>query len=111
MYAIRSYYEAGLVFRAPVNRDWQVIAAHYRDTQTGETADNLFGVRYDSCCWAVSITYERNKAPDNTTLTAEPETSYGLQFEFKGLGSVGNGPKYDLSTRLLPYSRPFNLND
>ncbi len=103
--------QAGLVFRAPVNRDWQVIAAHYRDTQTGETADNLFGVRYDSCCWAVSITYERNKAPDNTTLTAEPETSYGLQFEFKGLGSVGNGPKYDLSTRLLPYSRPFNLND
>lgn len=103
--------QAGLVLKAPVSRDWQVMAAHYRDTNTGETADNLFGVRYDSCCWAISLTYERNKAPDNTTLTAEPETSYGLQFEFKGLGSVSNGPKYNLDTTLLPYSRPFNLND
>lgn len=103
--------QAGAVLRLPISRDWQLIGAHYRDTQTGQSIDNLVGLRYDSCCWAVNFTFERNNAPDNTTGTAEPETSYGLQFEFKGLGSVGNGPKYNLNTRLLPYSRPFNLND
>ncbi len=103
--------QLGGVMKFPINRDWQLIGAHYRDTDTGKSIDNLIGLRYDSCCWAVNFTFERNNAPDNTTLTAEPETSYGLQFEFKGLGSVGNGPQYNLNTRLLPYSRPFNLND
>jgi LPS-assembly protein len=107
----RDISQAGAVMKLPVNRDWQLIGAHYRDTQTGQNIDNLLGARYDSCCWAVNLTFERHNAPDNTTLTAKPETSYGLQFEFKGLGSVGNGPKYNLNTRLLPYSRPFNLND
>jgi len=107
----RDISQAGAVLKLPINRDWQLIGAHYRDTQTGQNIDNLLGARYDSCCWAVNFTFERHNAPDNTTLTAKPETSYGLQFEFKGLGSVGNGPKYNLNTRLLPYSRPFNLND
>jgi len=107
----RDISQAGAVVKVPINLDWQLIGAHYRDTQTGQNIDNLLGARYDSCCWAVNFTFERHNAPDNTTLTAKPETSYGLQFEFKGLGSVGNGPKYNLNTRLLPYSRPFNLND
>jgi Organic solvent tolerance protein OstA len=107
----RDVSQFGTVLKVPLNRDWQLIGAHYRDTQTGKSVDNLLGARYDSCCWAVNFTFERNNTPDNTTLTAKPETSYGLQFEFKGLGSVGNGPKYNLNTRLLPYSRPFNLND
>lgn len=103
--------QAGLLFSVPVNQDWQLISAHYRDTKTGKTADNLLGARYDSCCWAISMTYEMNKTPDNTTLEAKPETSYGLQFQFKGMGSVGKGKTSGLDTKLVPYTRPFNLND
>ncbi|NCB59409.1 MAG: LPS-assembly protein LptD, partial [Gammaproteobacteria bacterium] len=105
--------QLGAVVKFPITRDWQLIGAHYRDVQTGQSVDSLLGARYDSCCWAVNFTFERNNKRDNysTSETREIETSYGLQFEFKGLGSVGNGPKYNLNTRLLPYSRPFNLND
>ena len=49
--------------------------------------------------------------PDNTTLTATQETRFGIEFEMKGLGSVGSGTNYSLNTQLLPYIRPFNLND
>jgi LPS-assembly protein len=54
---------------------------------------------------------EQVNTPDNVTLTATQETRFGVQFQMKGLGSVGSGTSYKLDTQLLPYSRPFNLND
>ena len=69
------------------------------------------GLRYDSCCWSVDLVLEQENKPDNVTLTSSTETSIGLQFQMKGLGSVGSGTDYSLNTQLLPYSRPFNLND
>ena len=107
----RDISQAGILFNVPINQDWQLISAHYRDTKTGKTADNLLGARYDSCCWAVNLTFESNKTPDNSTLTSTQETSFGIQFQFKGMGSVGKGKAYNLDTTLIPYSRPFNLND
>ena len=44
-------------------------------------------------------------------MTATQETRFGIEFEMKGLGSVGSGTNYSLNTQLLPYIRPFNLND
>jgi LPS-assembly protein len=103
--------QLGSVIKIPVNADWQVIGAHYFNTETGKSIDSLLGARYDSCCWAVNLTFERRNKANNTDGTSKAETSYGLQFEFKGLGSVGNGPAYKMDTHLIPYSRPFNLND
>lgn len=101
----------GSVIQIPVNPDWKVIGAHYMDTETGKSIDSLLGARYDSCCWAVNLTVERRNKANNTYGTSKEETSFGLQFEFKGLGSVGNGPAFKMDTHLLPYTRPFNLND
>jgi LPS-assembly protein len=44
--------------------------------------------------------------------TSDAERSFGIQFEMKGLGSVGTGSKgTSLDTEALPYIRPFNLRD
>lgn len=103
--------QLGLLAKVPLNRKWQAIAAYYYDTEQSRNIDRLLGLRYDSCCWSVDLVLERAYKPDNVTLTAEEETRFGLQFQMKGLGSVGSGTSYTLDTKLLPYTRPFNLND
>ena len=95
----------------PINQKWQAIAAYYYDLQQSLNIDRLIGLRYDSCCWSLDLVLEQENKPDNVTLTASPETRVGLQFQMKGLGSVGSGTNYTLDTQLLPYTRPFNLND
>lgn len=97
--------------RLPIVDNWQIIGAHYTDLQHSTALDSLLGVRYDACCWSINLAFERHRRPDNASLTAESENKLGLQFEFKGLGSIGSGTDFTLDTRLLPYSRPFNLND
>ena len=95
----------------PINKKWQAIAAYYYDLQQKNNIDRLIGLQYDSCCWSINLVLERANKPDNVTLTADEETRFGLQFQMKGLGSVGSGTNYSLDTQLLPYTRPFNLND
>jgi len=103
--------QLGLLARLPVTDNWQLIGAHYTDLQQSTALDSLVGIRYDACCWSLNLAFERHRRPDNASLTAETENKLGLQFELKGLGSIGSGTDFTLDTRLLPYSRPFNLND
>jgi LPS-assembly protein len=103
--------QVGALTAIPINKKWQAIAAYYYDLQQNLNIDRLVGLRYDSCCWSLDLVLEQENKPDNVTLTAEPETRFGLQFQMKGLGSVGSGTNYTLNTQLLPYTRPFNLND
>ncbi len=103
--------QLGTVLQVPIGMRWQTIAAAYYDTNQGRNIDRMLGLRYDSCCWSIDLVMERAYKPDNVTLTATEETHYGLQFQMKGLGSVGSGSNFKLDTRLLPYTRPFNLND
>ena len=103
--------QLGLLTTVPIDQKWNAIAAFYRDIEQGNNIDRLMGLQYDSCCWKVNLVVETENKPDNTNLTTKPETRFGLQFEMKGLGSVSSGTNYSLDTKLLPYSRPFNLND
>ena len=103
--------QLGGLTTVPLNQKWQAIAAYYYDLKQHRNIDRLVGLRYDSCCWSVDLVLEQENKPDNVTLTSTTETSFGLQFQMKGLGSVGSGTSYSLDTQLLPYTRPFNLND
>lgn len=103
--------QLGGVAMVPLDNNWQGIAAYYYDLKQSVTVDRQLGLRYDSCCWSIDMVLEQANKPDNLTLTSTQETRIGLQFQMKGLGSVGSGTKYRLDTQLLPYTRPFNLND
>ena len=103
--------QLGAVMTLPLAQEWKAIGAYYRDLEQNINIDRLFGVQYDSCCWSVNVVMEWENKPDNATLTAEQDKRIGLQFQMKGLGSVGSGTAYSMNTKLLPYTRPFNLND
>ncbi|WP_421238048.1 LPS assembly protein LptD [Aeromonas jandaei] len=104
--------QAGLVMMAPIADQWQMYGGYYRDIQQNVNIDRKIGVKYDSCCWSINLSLEWHNQPDNITLKPTSEKSIGLQFEMKGLGSVGTGGRsVTLDTELLPYVRPFNLKD
>lgn len=106
--------QLGGTFSWPLNPQWRLIGGHYRDIELNRNIDSLIGLRYDSCCWAVSLVWEQSQKEDkllNPTET-EQETLIGLRFELKGLSSFGTGNgDFSPGTSLLPYYRPFNLNN
>lgn len=95
-----------------LNQKWQAIAAYYYDLKQHRNIDRLVGLRYDSCCWSVDLVLEQ----ENKTRQRHPDLQHRNQHwlavpdeRFKIV--VGSGTDYSLNTQLLPYSRPFNLND
>ncbi|WP_319783473.1 LPS assembly protein LptD [Oceanisphaera sp. IT1-181] len=106
--------QLGGTFSWPLNPDWRLIGGHYRDIELNRNIDSLIGLRYDSCCWAVSLVWEQAQKESKLTNPneVEQETLIGLRFELKGLSSFGAGnSEFSPGTDLLPYYRPFNLNN
>lgn len=106
--------QAGLVLMAPLNPQWQLYGGYYRDVQQDINIDRKIGLKYDSCCWSINFSLEWHNQPvwENSILQARSEKSIGVQFEMKGLGSIGTaGRNVTLDTEKLPYIRPFNLKD
>jgi len=52
--------------------------------------DYLAGLEYRSCCWNVRLVVGRAVA----TRTGQFDTKYALQFELKGLSSVGTADAF-----------------
>ncbi|ATG73069.1 LPS assembly protein LptD [Zobellella denitrificans] len=106
--------QLGGTFSWPLDPQWRLIGGYYRDIELNRNIDSLIGLRYDSCCWAVSLVWEQWQKEDklfNPTQTLQ-ETTIGLRFELKGLSSIGaGGGEFAPGTKLLPYYRPFNLNN
>ncbi|MFD1008814.1 LPS assembly protein LptD [Oceanisphaera ostreae] len=106
--------QLGGTFSWPLNPQWRLIGGHYRDIELNRNIDTLIGLRYDSCCWAVSLVWEQSQKEETQTNPGEvqQETLIGLRFELKGLSSFGTGDDdFSPGTSLLPYYRPFNLNN
>lgn len=105
--------QLGGTFSWPLDPQWRLIGGHYRDIELNRNIDSLIGLRYDSCCWAVSLVWEQSQKEDwSNTTELQQETLIGLRFELKGLSSFGTGNgDFSPGTSLLPYYRPFNLNN
>jgi LPS-assembly protein len=104
--------QVGMVVGSPINDQWHMYGGYYYDLDQNVKVDRKIGVKYDSCCWSINFNLEWVNSPDNVTYQPTSERSFGIQFEMKGLGSVGTGAKgTSLDTDALPYIRPFNLRD
>ncbi|HDZ8964770.1 TPA: LPS assembly protein LptD [Aeromonas dhakensis] len=104
--------QIGLLLTTPLNDQWHLYGGYYQELNQSVKSDRKVGLKYDSCCWSINFNLEWVNTPDNVTLRPTSERSLGIQFEMKGLGSVGTGSKgTSLDTEALPYIRPFNLRD
>ena len=104
--------QIGLLLTTPLNDQWHLYGGYYQELDQNVKVDRKVGLKYDSCCWSINFNLEWVNTPDNVNLAPTSERSLGIQFEMKGLGSVGTGSKgTSLDTDALPYIRPFNLRD
>ncbi|MCE2570561.1 LPS assembly protein LptD [Motilimonas eburnea] len=104
--------QVGVKAAWPFNDQWSAVTSYYYDTDNNRFFESLFGVKYEDCCWSVSLVYDQHI-----------KTSYGqigdiknnydlssgvkLQIELKGLAGFGSSASSELNQGLFSYGRPF----
>lgn len=71
----------------PISTSWRVAGRLRQSLRDDRTLDALFGVEYETCCWALRTSYRRY------LINSAGDTSSGvfLQLELKGLSRFGSG--------------------
>lgn len=70
----------------PLQQHWHLIGGWRYSLQEKRTLESFGGLEYRDCCWSIRLVnryYREDPAED-------PERSIMLQFEFRGLGSIGD---------------------
>ncbi len=78
-------------FAWPLARDWSAIGRWTQNWNHSHFQNLLYGLQYDSCCWAVRFVAGRTFVNLNNNNTYKYNTQFLVQFALKGLGSVGTG--------------------
>ncbi|WP_028112857.1 LPS assembly protein LptD [Ferrimonas kyonanensis] len=103
----------------PIAKDTYFVGNYYYDGNLNRTVESYAGVQWESCCWAVRLTYDRHLNTNYsdsgfTTISQRDDydTSWSLTFELKGLGSSGPlGVSDMLDEGLFNYRRPYYLKN
>ncbi len=78
-------------FTWPISRDWSTVARWTENWNRSRFQNLLYGLQYDTCCWAVRVVAGKtfnNLTPNNTY---QYNTEFYIQFALKGLGNFGTG--------------------
>ncbi|SFI40173.1 LPS assembly protein LptD [Enterobacter sp. NFIX59] len=89
----------------PIADRWSVVGAYYFDTNTHKAADQMVGLQYNSCCYALRVGYERKlNGWDTNNNQSKYDNVIGFNFELRGLSSnYGLGTQKMLRSNILPY--------
>ena len=60
--------QVGITGSWPIADRWAVVGAYYYDTRAKQSADQLVGLKYNTCCWAVTRAMSA-RSPTGTTAT------------------------------------------
>ncbi len=98
--------QVGGVASWPIADRWSIVGAYYYDTKQNKPADQMLGLQYNSCCYAVRFGYERklNGWEDQNNQSIY-DNVVGFNIELRGLSSnYGLGTQQMLRSNILPYS-------
>lgn len=97
--------QVGGVASWPIADRWSIVGAYYFDTNVNKPADQMLGVQYNPCCYAIRFGYERKlNGWDNDKEHAVYDNVIGFNIELRGLSSnYGLGTKEMLRSNILPY--------
>lgn len=97
--------QVGMTASWPIVDRWSVVGAYYYDTNANEAADQMLGVQYNSCCYAIRVGYERKINGWDIDKSKYDEV-IGFNIELRGLSSnYGLGTQQMLRSNILPYQR------
>lgn len=101
--------QVGITGSWPIADRWAVVGAYYYDTRAKQSADQLVGLKYNTCCWAVTLGYERKVTDWNSSNnTSIYDNRVSFNVELRGLSSDHSlGSAEMLRSGILPYQRAF----
>ncbi len=113
--------QAGIVAAYEFNPNWSASGQYYYDLNENNDLEWLAGVRYQSDCWYIGLTYSNQLLGwDNQTIgtsgaSAEYESNFGVSVGIQGFAtnqSTGTAAKeLEGSDNTIKYGRPFYLNN
>lgn len=83
----------------PLGSRWHLIARHNYSIQDRRILETLAGLEYQSCCWRVRVVSRRHVDDD----LGNTDRSLYVQFDLKGLTSIGTGLESLLEHGILGY--------
>ncbi|WJV53336.1 LPS assembly protein LptD [Prodigiosinella aquatilis] len=101
--------QVGVTASWPIAGRWSIVGAYYYDTKASQPADQLLGLQYSTCCWAVNVGYERKITQWNSSKNSSVyDNKISFNVELRGLSSdYSLGSQKMLGTGILPYQRAF----
>jgi LPS-assembly protein len=101
--------QVGGIASWPIADRWAIVGAYYYDTKAQQPADQLIGLQYNTCCWAINVGYERKITNyDSVKSESKYDNKIGFNIELRGLGNNQTlGTKEMLASGILPYQRAF----
>ncbi|QZY37613.1 LPS assembly protein LptD [Enterobacter cancerogenus] len=89
----------------PIADRWSIVGAYYFDTNANKAADQMVGLQYNSCCYALRVGYERKlNGWDTQNVQSKYDNVIGFNIELRGLSSnYGLGTQQMLRSNILPY--------
>lgn len=95
--------QAGITASWPIVERWSLVGAYYYDTNAHQPSDQMLGVQYNSCCYAIRVGYER-KLNGWEKEKSSFDDKIGFNIELRGLSSnYGLGTQQMLRSNILPY--------
>ncbi len=88
----RDLEQADVSIALPVNQNWSLYGRYLYDIDASYSLEKMIGVQYESCCWLTRIAYQQavlNEDLSPGNLSQERDNIYLIEFQLKGLGSIG----------------------
>lgn len=87
----------------PVNPRWRLFGRWNYSMLDEHVVDTFAGVEYSDCCWAVRMLGRQYR---DYPQDEEAKNAFFLEFELKGLSSIGAGVDQFLNKSILGYTHP-----
>ncbi len=91
--------EVDVALAWPLPGRWNMIGRYDYSLQDKTMLEALFGIQYETCCWAIRTNWRRNLASRDGDL----EDSFSVQLILKGFGSPDNAADRLLDRGILGY--------
>ena len=102
--------QLGISYAWPIKENWQAVAGWNYNISHQYPQTYFYGLQYDSCCWAIRLVSGRAFSSINQNGNPVFNNTVYLQWQLKGLGTVGTNDAAGLLTSIPGYQDSMQSN-